>query len=310
MTITTTSPAVQQDLRALLQRFIDDVINAQDLDRALVETVAKDFIELKPLPGQGPGRAGLADVLAMMFTGFPDLRWTIHDTLVEGDRVMGFSGWRAGTPGREVEQCSAPWPEVGPTRRRCVVGRGPRPGVRRRGMRARWRGCMSRCAGTARRSLVAAHQAPPCAGGRGVVDQGGDPLAKHRRGELIHPKLAQVRSDVQPNLNPVGLRGVGRKPACRDPSREAPGEPILKEGIQRSGVPRGDGLVSFKGPENLTTLCRHLALGTSRQVTTLPVRQAHRRSPPGVRRLVDRALACRAARHGDTPSVHPGSSGR
>ena len=93
MAITTTSPAVQQDLRALLQRFIDDVINAQDLDRALVEIVAKDFIELNPLPGQGPGRAGLADVLAMMFTGFPDLRWTIHDTLVEGDRVMGFSTW-------------------------------------------------------------------------------------------------------------------------------------------------------------------------------------------------------------------------
>ena len=93
MTITTTSPAVQQDLRALLQRFIDDVINAQDLDRALVEMVAEDFIELNPLPGQGTGRAGLADVLAMMFNGFPDLRWTIHDTLVEGDRVMGFSTW-------------------------------------------------------------------------------------------------------------------------------------------------------------------------------------------------------------------------
>jgi len=93
MTRTMTSPAVQQDLRALLQRFIDDVINAQDLDGALVEMVAENFVALNPLPGQGPGRAGLADVLAMMFTGFPDLRWTLHDTLVEGDRVMGFSTW-------------------------------------------------------------------------------------------------------------------------------------------------------------------------------------------------------------------------
>ena len=93
MTRTMTSSAVQQDLRALLQRFIDDVINAQDLDGALVEIVAENFVELNPLPGQGPGRAGLADVLAMMFTGFPDLRWTLHDTLVEGDRVMGFSTW-------------------------------------------------------------------------------------------------------------------------------------------------------------------------------------------------------------------------
>ena len=88
-----TTTAVQQDLRALMQRFIDDVINAQDLDGALVEIVAEDFVELNPLPGQGPGRAGLGDVLAMMFTGFPDLQWTIHDTLVEGDRVMGFSTW-------------------------------------------------------------------------------------------------------------------------------------------------------------------------------------------------------------------------
>ena len=57
MTRTMTSSAVQQDLRALLQRFIDDVINAQDLDGALVEMVAENFVELNPLPGQGPGRA-------------------------------------------------------------------------------------------------------------------------------------------------------------------------------------------------------------------------------------------------------------
>lgn len=93
MTSSMASSAVQHDLRALLQRFIDDVINAQDLDRALVEIVAEDFVELNPLPGQGPGRTGLADVLAMMFTGFPDLRWTLHDSLVEDDRVMGFSTW-------------------------------------------------------------------------------------------------------------------------------------------------------------------------------------------------------------------------
>ncbi|MBY5163114.1 ester cyclase [Salsipaludibacter albus] len=93
MTATLTNSAVQQDVRVLQQRFIDDVINAQDLDGALDEIVAEDFVELNPLPGQGPGRAGLADVLGMMFTGFPDLHWTIHDTLVEGDRVLGFSTW-------------------------------------------------------------------------------------------------------------------------------------------------------------------------------------------------------------------------
>ena len=74
-----TSTVVQYDLRALAQRFIDDVINARDLDGALVEMVAEDFVELNPFPGQGPGRDGLADVLGMMFAGFPDLSWTLND---------------------------------------------------------------------------------------------------------------------------------------------------------------------------------------------------------------------------------------
>ena len=88
-----TTTADHHDLRALAQHFIDDVVNTQDLDGALVEMVAEDFVELNPLPGQGPGRDGLADVLGMLFAGFPDLHWTLHDTLVEGDRVMSFSTW-------------------------------------------------------------------------------------------------------------------------------------------------------------------------------------------------------------------------
>lgn len=35
----------------------------------------------------------LADVLVGMFAGFPDLRWTFHDTVVEDDRIMAFSTW-------------------------------------------------------------------------------------------------------------------------------------------------------------------------------------------------------------------------
>lgn len=66
-----TSTALPQDLRELVHRFIDRVINARDLDDAMVELVAEDFVELNPLPGQGPGRDGFADVLRMMFTGFP-----------------------------------------------------------------------------------------------------------------------------------------------------------------------------------------------------------------------------------------------
>jgi steroid delta-isomerase-like uncharacterized protein len=80
-------------LKALAQRFADEIINAQDLDGALTELVVEDFVEQNPLPGQGPGRAGLADVLAGMFAAFPDLHWTLHDTIAEEDRIMTLSTW-------------------------------------------------------------------------------------------------------------------------------------------------------------------------------------------------------------------------
>ncbi len=89
----TDSAPTDSDLRVLVGRFIDEVINGRDLDRALSELVVEDFVELNPLPGQGPGRARLAGMLASMFAGFPDLHWTILDTLVDGDRVMAVSAW-------------------------------------------------------------------------------------------------------------------------------------------------------------------------------------------------------------------------
>jgi steroid delta-isomerase-like uncharacterized protein len=76
-----------------MHRFIDEVINGRDLDGALADLVVEDFVEQNPLPGQGPGRAGLANVLAGLFAAFPDLTWTVHDTIVENDRIMAFSTW-------------------------------------------------------------------------------------------------------------------------------------------------------------------------------------------------------------------------
>lgn len=90
----TTDPAAPiAAVKSLAQRFVDEVINAQDLDAALTELVAEDFVEQNPMPGQGPGRAGLADVLAGMFAAFPDLRWTPQEMVAEGDRVISFSTW-------------------------------------------------------------------------------------------------------------------------------------------------------------------------------------------------------------------------
>jgi len=81
------------DLKSLAQRFADEIINGRDLDGALTELVVEDFVEQKPLPGQGPGRDGLRDVLAGMFAAFPDLRWTFLDAIAEDDRVMTLNRW-------------------------------------------------------------------------------------------------------------------------------------------------------------------------------------------------------------------------
>lgn len=89
----TTTTLIAHDLALLERRFIDEVINGRDLDGALTELVVEDFVELNPFPGQGPGRAGLAGVLSGMFAGFPDLHWSLRDTLVQGDRVLGVSTW-------------------------------------------------------------------------------------------------------------------------------------------------------------------------------------------------------------------------
>jgi steroid delta-isomerase-like uncharacterized protein len=80
-------------VRALMRRFTDEVLNGRDLDGAFVELVAEDFVEQNPLPGQPPGRAGFAAVLQGMFAAFPDLRWTVLDSVVEGDRIVSVSSW-------------------------------------------------------------------------------------------------------------------------------------------------------------------------------------------------------------------------
>jgi hypothetical protein len=96
------------DLKTLAQRFADDVINARDLGTALAEMVVEDFVEQNPLPGQGPGRDGLADVLGAMFAGFADLHWELRDALAEGDRVMSE---------RVAQELRARVPPIGPTGR-------------------------------------------------------------------------------------------------------------------------------------------------------------------------------------------------
>jgi len=79
--------------REIGRRFVDEVINKQNL-AAADELVAEDFVELDPLPGQEQGREGLKQILAMFFTAFPDLHWTIEEDAAEGDKLWSRFTWR------------------------------------------------------------------------------------------------------------------------------------------------------------------------------------------------------------------------
>lgn len=90
--MTVDSPTLAETNKAIDQRFVHDVLNGRDFD-LMIDLVAEDFVEQNPSPGQGPGREGLRQALTEMFAAFPDLRWTVHEWVAEGDRVAAWSTW-------------------------------------------------------------------------------------------------------------------------------------------------------------------------------------------------------------------------
>ena len=71
---------------SVMNRFVE-FINTADVDLAL-EIIAPDAVfhaPSHPEPLRGP--AGYMEVLAMMRSGFPDVQWTLEETVSEGDTV-------------------------------------------------------------------------------------------------------------------------------------------------------------------------------------------------------------------------------
>lgn len=78
------------DNKALMQRFIDEVVNAKNLALA-DELLSEDFVEHEELPGLEPGREGVKQFFGMMQAAFPDLRFTVQHLLADGDMVVAHS---------------------------------------------------------------------------------------------------------------------------------------------------------------------------------------------------------------------------
>ena len=74
--------------KALLRRFYEELWSKGNLE-AIPELVAGDFVDHHPLPGAPPGLEGLAALVVMWRTAFPDMREICEDLISEGDKVVG-----------------------------------------------------------------------------------------------------------------------------------------------------------------------------------------------------------------------------
>lgn len=81
-----------QDNALIVRRFVDEIITQGNIDAA-AQLVWEDVVEQVPLPGQGPGLEGLKDILRAMRAGFPDLVFSIHEQVSEGDKVVSRFEW-------------------------------------------------------------------------------------------------------------------------------------------------------------------------------------------------------------------------
>ncbi|MGD0910890.1 MAG: ester cyclase [Terracidiphilus sp.] len=78
--------------KAVIQAFLEDVINQGRLERAN-DLVKEDFVELDPLPGQEQGREGLKAVIHALRSAFPDMHWVVNEMVAEGEKVVTRFVW-------------------------------------------------------------------------------------------------------------------------------------------------------------------------------------------------------------------------
>src|SRR6202789_297819 len=90
--------ATTESNKAVIRRFIREVINEDRMDRA-DDLVVEDFVELDPLPGQRQGREGLKEVLRTMRAAFPDMHWVVHEMVAEGDLAVTRFSWTGSLAG-------------------------------------------------------------------------------------------------------------------------------------------------------------------------------------------------------------------
>ncbi|KAF5863345.1 hypothetical protein ETB97_010225 [Aspergillus alliaceus] len=75
------------DLRDRMRRFVD-FINSNDeiVGKEVVSESAVFHVPFSDTPRKG--LAGYMEILAMMRGGYPDIHWSLEETVIEGDKVV------------------------------------------------------------------------------------------------------------------------------------------------------------------------------------------------------------------------------
>ena len=95
--------------------FVDEVINKQNLSLT-DQYMAPNINDHQLLPGMPAGAAGVKAFLQAFFAAFPDLHYTIDDTIVEGDEVVqrttAHATMKGDFMGMPASGKSATWEEI------------------------------------------------------------------------------------------------------------------------------------------------------------------------------------------------------
>ena len=72
--------------KAAMERFVEFINTASEqLAAALIAEDAVFFVPGRPDPLRGPG--GYMTIIGMMRSGFPDVQWTLDETIAEDDKL-------------------------------------------------------------------------------------------------------------------------------------------------------------------------------------------------------------------------------
>ncbi len=78
--------------KSIVREFLNRVLSQGDI-AATGDYFHTDMVEEVPLPGQGPGLAGLKETLVALRSAFPDMRWDVEEQMAEDNRVLTRFVW-------------------------------------------------------------------------------------------------------------------------------------------------------------------------------------------------------------------------